>query len=301
MAPYLYRHLPPLNALRAFEASVRHRSFTLAGQELSVTQGAVSRQVDKLEQHLGTKLFLRTPGRLTVTEEGKVMAKVASAAFENIDGSIEVLFGVRSSLRFQVAPSYAIRWLMPRLSDFTDQHERLDIRVTITIHPPEFDAQCFDAGIIYGDGNWPGLASYELSREVLIPVCSPSHRAGPHPLRKPEDLEQHTLLHSSSDRRDWPLWLSAVQAGRPNAIGGPTFETMDMCVRAAEAGHGVAIGDLSLIHEDIERGVLCTPFDYPVNSGRGLYFVCLKERKSAKAIKTLRDWVIETSPLGSKQ
>ena len=296
----MYRHLPPLNALRAFEAAARHRSFTKAAEELFVTQGAVSRQVKKLELHLGAALFLRDANTVQLTELARAILPATSLAFENISRSIEVASGARSVIRLQVAPTFAVRWLMPRLADFTRKHEGIDVRASITLHPEGFDPLSFDAGIIYGDGSWPSLRSTLLSEEVLLPVCSPDLIARRGPINHTSDLKDHVLLHTSTDRRDWPLWLSEVDARDVQSYDGPAFETLDMAVRAAEAGIGIAIGDLSLIGEDIGEGKLVTPIERPYRTGRGTYFVCPKENWNQQSLSVFRQWLLADAPISRR-
>lgn len=281
-----------LNALRAFEAVARHRSFSKAADELCVTQGAVSRQVKSLETFLGTRLLHRENNELPLTDAGKLILPSLTSAFDEIDQSLKAVTGRGNVLRLQVAPTFAMRWLMPRLTSFNLTHKRVELRVTIILKYDLFDGRNFDAGIIYGDGNWPELDALLLCSEILIPVCSPRLQKGRHPIRCIDDLRYHTLLHPTADKRDWPFWLKSV--GHTEKISpqeGPAFETLDLAVRAAEAGYGVSIGDLSLLGDDIEDGRLVTPLEPPMPSGRGIYFVCQRSNLRQPAIAAFRNWI----------
>ena len=296
----MYRHLPPLNALRAFEAAARHQSFTRAAEELFVTQGAISRQVRNLEDFFGAKLFSRGSHEVSLTDVGQSLAPAASRALEALDRSAEALLSDRNVLRLQVMPTFAVRWLMPRLADFTDLHRRIDLRATVTLHPQQFDAASFDAGIIYGDGAWPGLEAHCLARECLAPVIASDQPEGAPLLQTPADLRHYTLLHTSTDRRDWPWWLSEMGASDVPAREGPAFETLDMAVRAAEAGFGIALGDLSLIAEDIVEGRLRLALPRPQFTGRGAYFVCPSGSETRSGVIALRDWLLANAPIAKQ-
>ena len=293
----MYQHLPPLKSLRSFEAAARHLSFTKAAEELLVTQGAVSRQVKNLELHLGTRLFLREANCLELTDYGRAILPAASLAFENIDKAIEMASRARSVIRLKVAPTFAVRWLMPRLAAFARHDDDIEVRPSITLPPDDFDTASFDAGIIYGDGSWPSLHATLLSEEVLTPVCAPALIERNGPIIEIGDLADQVLLHTTTDRRDWPLWLSAVNAQGIDGYDGPTFETLDMAVRVAEAGIGVALGDLSLVGEDIRDGKLVAPIDRPVHTGRGTYFVCPRENRGQTGLTVFRDWLVANAPI----
>ncbi|MEQ9260096.1 MAG: transcriptional regulator GcvA [Roseovarius sp.] len=297
----MYRNLPPLNPLRAFEAAARHCSFSKAAEELFVTQGAVSRQVKKLEDYLGAQLFVREANNVHLTQFAKSILPTVSLAFENMNQVFLAMSTAKSAIRLQVMPSFALRILMPRIAEFQDLHQGISIRPSIMLHPPTFDALSFDAAIIYGDGNWPNLYVRQLSLEMLQPVCSPGYLDQNGPLHDPADLAGHTLLHNSTDRRDWPLWLNDADASVPSATDGPAFETMDMAVRAARDGMGIVIADLSLIKRDLDAGKIIRLFDHVYVSGRGIYFVCPKESKDLQSISTFSTWLQSISPIASAQ
>lgn len=291
-------NLTSLSSLRAFEAVSRHRSFSKAAEELLVTQGAISRQVKKLEDALQLKLLHRSYPQLTLTESGERLFHPLSAAFASIDQTIEMMVLKRGVLRLQVAPTFAIRWLMPRMARFAAGNSSLDVRITTALRPHELDVHSFDAGILYGNGSWPGMRALCLSRECLSPVCAPGLLRGSHPIRVVSDLRHHTLLHTTTaDNRDWRLWLEAASSRDVDWRRGPTFETLDLSVRAAEAGFGVSIGDLSLIADDIHEGRLVTPFSHTVMSGGGIYFVYPLRSEMNAGIREFADWLVANSPI----
>lgn len=294
--------LTPLNSLRAFEAVARLRSFSRAAEELLVTQGAVSRQVKKLEDVLQLKLLHRNYSSPTLTEAGLKLFTPLSMAFASIDQTLQGLVTTRRVLRLQVAPTFAIRWLMPRLARFTAENASLDVRITTTLRYQELDTHSFDAGILYGDGTWPGMRAICLSRERLTPVCSPELQMGPHPIRTVSDLSHHTLLHTTTtDNRDWRLWLDAMSAKGIRWQDGPAFETLDLSVRAAEAGFGVSIGDLSLVADSILDGRLVTPFEFQLLSGRGLYFVYPLKHEDLSGLAEFSSWLNNNSPIAEQR
>lgn len=288
----MLRNLPPMNAVRAFEAAARHVSFTKAARELCVTQGAVSRQVRHLEEFLEEDLFRRGNNQLEMTEAGRAFSAVASLCLAEIDRISGVLRSGRKTVALQAAPTYGVRWLLPRLNDFAERFPEIELRVTTTFFSGSYDPMSFDAGIIYGSGTWPGLQSVRLARECLAPVCAPTFPA----IDSFGDLKSHTLLHTTSDRRDWPMWFRCFDSDGRHAQEGPAFETLDMAVRAAEAGFGVALGDLSLISNELSSGKLRLALPFAVNSGRGTYFVCSGENWERRDIMALRDWLHSNSP-----
>lgn len=293
----MYRHLPPLNALRAFEAAARHGNLTRAAEELCVTQGAVSRQVRNLEDHFGSKLFSRSANALSLTENGRALAPAVTDALTQLDHAAEKLLRASDVLRLQVMPTFAVRWLMPRLPEFAALHPRIDVRITITLHPAELDSDSFDAAILYGDGSWPACQADCLARECLAPVTAADRPGDTATSTHHGFWPETTLLHTTTDRRDWPWWLSEVGLDFPAGDQGPAFETLDMAVRAAEAGHGVALGDLSLISEDLHEGRLRIVIPEPRYTGRGVYFVRPAHSRPNRALAMFGDWLTQTAPI----
>ena len=207
------RRLPPLNALKAFEAAARHESFTRAAEELSVTQGAVSHQVKALEAALGVKLFNREPRRLVITGAGRDYLVVVRDALDRIAAGTDRLLQRQNAgvLTVSTSPNFAAKWLVHRLGRFAEAHPAIDLRVSATLQHIDFAREDVDVAVRHGDGTETGLHITRLYAEELFPVCSPALLSGEHPLRKPADLAHHSLLHLDH-RQDWSKWLDAAGA-----------------------------------------------------------------------------------------
>lgn len=280
----------PLNSLRAFEATGRHKSFTLAADELCVSQGAISRHVHNIEQHLGVSLFHRTTRQLALSDAGSTLLKDASNALDIIENSVARLVKQNTSLNLQVVPTFAMHWLIPRFSNFDNQNGDSLISITTrsTVSTPDLDENNFDAGILYGSGDWPNMHVEMLFKERLTPVCSPNikrkifeHRQ----MNQPFDFE---LLHNSVDRCDWNDWQNHFPIENVDPDTGITFETMDNAISAAIAGHGITIGDLSLIEDKIKAKQLVTIDQNVIHSKKGYYFVCPKSALQQSKIQNFR-------------
>jgi LysR family transcriptional regulator, glycine cleavage system transcriptional activator len=224
------RRLPPLNALKAFEAAARHESFTRAAEELFVTQGAVSHQVKALEEELGVKLFNRERQRLVITEAGRQYLTILRDAFDRIALGTERLLQRQSSgaLTVSTSPDFAAKWLVNRLGRFAEEHASIDLRVSATLHHVDFAREDVDLAVRHGDGNWPGLNVVRLSAEQLFPVCSPKLLGGRNRLTKPADVLKLPLIHVD-DRKDWTRWLEAAGVTGIELSHGP--------VQSREHGH----------------------------------------------------------------
>ncbi|MEN8195288.1 MAG: LysR substrate-binding domain-containing protein [Pseudomonadota bacterium] len=287
-------HLPPLNALRAFEAAARHESFATAAEELHVSPGAVSRHVKLLEENLGVALFRRRPRGLVLTDAGHKLLPEITASFERIVAATAKLSLQCNTLKIMSPPTLGTRWLIRRLPGFQRRHPELTVNVGV-LHEDwdAFYAGNFDAGIVCFETNLtlpPDLISVKVRREALTPVCPPDlfERGS-----DPRDLEGHVLLHSYPDFQDWKKWLCAAGAdGIVDYQSGQTFESMEMGVQAAAAGLGVAIADLYLIRDELESGCLVAPFDLVVSEDTGYFLFCQKGRLDEPAIAAFRDWLI---------
>ena len=191
------RRLPPLNALKAFEAAARHESFTRAAEELCVTQGAVSHQVKALEGHLGIKLFNRERQKLVITEAGRAYLEIIRDALDRIAAGTERLLQRQSAgvLTVTTSPNFASKWLVHRLARFAEAHPGIDLRISASLHHVDFAREDVDLAIRHGDGQASGLHVTRLCAEELIVVCSPKLLAGKNAIRKPSDLSRHPLLH----------------------------------------------------------------------------------------------------------
>ena len=288
------RRLPPLNALKAFEAAARHLSFTRAAEELFVTQAAVSHQIKALEEFLGIKLFRRRNRALLLTEEGQSYFLDIKDIFSAIVDATDKLVArsAKGSLTVTLQPSFAIQWLVPRLVRFSERHPEIDVRIKAVDMDEGSLSDDVDVAIYYGRGHWPGLRSYKLHTEYLMPVCSPLLLASGRPLRTPQDLAWHTLLHDGS-RRDWHNWLKLVGVELPNVNQGPIFSHSSMVIQAAVHGQGVALGHSVLSQPEIEAGRLVCPFEQVLVSNNAYYLVCQESQAELGKITAFRDWMLE--------
>ena len=304
------RNLPPLNALRAFEAAARHLSFTKAAEELNVTQAAISHQVKALEETLGIQLFRRLNRRLMLTDAGQGYLPPLREALDGIAAATRRLraHDQAGPLRVSVLNSFAAKWLLARLPRFRDRHPEIDVVVTSTDKLTDFGQEEFDMGIRYGMGRYPDtLRTDLLMRDSVYPVCSPSLLEGPHPLRVPEDLRHHTLLHDTvsgtDDSPDWRFWLKRVGVDGVDPDRGPGYSDTGMVLAAAIAGQGVALGRSSLSDDDVAAGRLIKPFG-PTLPTRFAYYLASPEAIADRPkIRRFRDWLLEeagTGPPSSK-
>lgn len=286
--------LPSLNGLRAFEAAARHMSFTLAASELNVTQTAISHQIRRLEEELGIRLFVRQNRALSLTPEAKEYLPGIRAAFNDLRLATDRLLRKDDGnvLTVSTLASLAAKWLLPRISDFQEKHPGIDVRITTSTALVDFRSGGVDAAIRYGRGQWPGLRADWLMADRMFPVCSPELLKRK-PLRKPEDLADHVLLHSSAGNDDdWRLWLTA--AGLPANFSrqpGVTFDLMFMTVQAAIDGLGVAMGRTSYVQDDIKKGRLVVPFEIELPVDAGFYLVSPEARADTPKLSTFRKWL----------
>jgi len=287
--------LPSLNGLRAFESAARHLSFTAAAAELNVTQTAISHQIRRLEEQLGLALFVRGNRKLALTREAVAYLPAVRAAFADLRQATERLRRAERDglLTVSTITSLAAKWLLPRVAAYQDANPGIEIRISASTHLVDFRREEVDMAVRYGRGSWPGLRADWLMAEHLFPVCSPALLAGARPLRRPEDLEHHTLLHATVAREDWQLWLTA--AGLPTALAqrrGLNFDQSFMALQAAIDGLGVALGRSPLVEADIAAGRLVVPFDLVVPAEAGFYVVAPEETADAPKIAKFRDWLI---------
>ncbi|BDY03632.1 transcriptional regulator GcvA [Ferrimonas sp. YFM] len=289
------RRLPPLNAVKAFEAAARNLSFTRAAEELFVTQAAISHQIKALEEFLGLKLFRRRNRSLLLTEEGQSYFLDIKDLFTQLSDATERLLArsASGSLTVSLAPSFAIQWLVPRLAKFSELHPDVDVRIKAVDMDEGSLSDDVDVAIYYGRGKWPGLRADMLRAESLVPVCSPQLLAGPKPLKSAEDLQKHTLLHDMS-RRDWKTWAKMAEVELPNVSQGPIFSHSSLVLQAAIHGHGVALGYSVLARPDIEAGRLVCPIDKVLPSKNAYYLVCQESQSDLGKISAFREWMVDT-------
>jgi LysR family glycine cleavage system transcriptional activator len=287
------RRLPPLNALRAFEAAARHLSFTRAAAELHVTQTAISHQIRALEERLGVRLFRRLPRGLLLTEEAQRYLPPVRDAFDRIAAATAQLAagGSSGSLTVSVLPSFAAKWLVPRLGRFRAAHPDLDLRISASSQLVDFARDDVDVGIRMGRGHYPDLRVDRLFGESMVPVCAPELQNGAHPLRRPEDLRQHVLLHDD-DHSGWQLWLELAGVEGVDAGRGPVFTDSAMVVQAAAEGQGVALARSVLAAGDLAAGRLVRPFEVSVPHDLAYYLVSPEATAEQPRIRAFRAWLL---------
>ncbi len=287
------RRLPPLNALKTFEAAARHASFTQAAEELCVTQGAVSHQVKALEAELGLKLFNREHQRLVITEAGSTYLEVVRDALDRIAAGTERLLQRQSAgaLTVSTSPNFASKWLVHRLARFATAHPVIDLRISASLHHVDFAREDVDLAIRHSDGQANGLHVTRLCTEELVVVCSPKLFAGRNALRKPADLARHTLLHIN-DRKDWVRWLEAADVRNVDVSRGPILNQASMAIDAAVDGQGVALARSALAAWDLIGGRLVRPFALALPVPYAYWIVCPKATANLPKIVTFRDWLL---------
>jgi len=281
--------LPPLSALRPFEAAARLESFSRAADELHITHGAVSHQVRALEEHLGTPLFARHGKRVALTAAGRAFAERVRASLEELAAAAESLRSRRDDrLTVSVLPSFASRWLMPRLIRFMDANPAIEVNVNTSTALANFVEDEIDIAIRFGIGPWPPHVCEMFLEDEYFPVASPKFNKGKLP-KKPEDLLGMRMIRE--DRDLWVQWFKAAGVSVDGPIAGPNFNDSTFALQAAARGEGISLTRRSIIGEDLERGTLKKLFDIPLPSPTTYWFVSPKETASTEKVKKFREWV----------
>lgn len=288
----MLRRLPPLNALKAFEAAARYESFTRAAEELCVTQGAVSHQVKALEAELRVKLFNRERQRLIITESGREYLTVVRDAFDRIAVGTERLLQRQSAgvLTVSASPDFAAKWLVHRLDRFAEAHPSIDLRISATMHHVDFAREEIDLAVRHGDGNWTGLDVVRLCSEELFAVCSPKLLSG-RKVCEPADLLKFPLLHLD-DRKHWSRWLEAAGVVAADVSRGPVLNRASMLIDAAVDGQGIALARTTLAAWDLINGRLVKPFSLALRLPKGYWIVCPQATSTLPKIKACREWLL---------
>ena len=290
------RRLPPLNALRAFEAAARHGSFTKAADELCVTPGAISRQVQVLEEHLGISLFTRKNREVVISGRGEQYRAVLTSAFDEINTST---YKLRCDRKLHVScyMTFSLRWLMPRLPSFHSANP--DYSLVFTTTPPNINdvsSGTIDVALLTGKGNWPGVDVHYLFPNDYQPVCSPKFLRDNN-LKTPDDLARVTLLHSIMRPHDWGRWVDGAHAHAVNPMAGMTFESSALAYEAASNSMGVAIGIRALVGEDIEQGRLVPIFDYIHRDETAYYLAYSTKLADDVRVKRFRNWALNQAEI----
>ena len=278
--------------------AAKHLSLAKAADELNVTPGAVSQQIKQLEDHLGCALFRRDHRRLLLTDEGQACLPGLVESFERMQEALAAIarVGQDGRLTVSVAPSFASKWLVPRLDRFTAAHPEIDVLVSASMALADFAAEDLDCAIRYGAGRYPGLVVEKLMTESVVPVSSPSLLKGGPPLKVPADLKQFTLLHDDSPDQDpscpdWRMWLRAAGAGDVETRRGLRFNQSGLVVEAAISGRGVALAKSRLAAGDIRARRLVALFNVKQPINFAYYFVSPPGKSALNKVQTFRKWL----------
>lgn len=296
----MIRRLPPLNALRAFEAAARLGSFARAGEELHVTSTAISHQVKGLEEFLGVTLFDRLPRGLRLTAQGRSYLPELTKGFDQLARASDRLCGseLRGPLHITTIPSFGRQWLVPRLGHFRRRYPEIDIRVTATVRRVDFIADEIDVGIRYGQGVYPGLRTHRVMTEHVLPVAAPTLLSNGPRLSDWGDLRHHTLLHGRGMRDTetwtrWKNWLGLFGLGDVDTERGLHFDEGGMLVKACVDGLGVALGRTGLIGDHLRDGRLVALFNISRPADYAYYVVAPESIADQPKVRAFVDWVVE--------
>lgn len=294
------RRLPPLNALRAFEAAARHLSFTKAADELHVTPAAISHQIKALEAHFGAPLFRRRNRALLLTDAGQLCLPGLTDGFDALADAVAKV-QVRSEtgpLSVSTTPSLAGQWLVPRLESFHQAHSDIDVRLHAGIDLVDLSEGDMDLAVRFGCGDYPGMHVVRLFGVNFMPVCAPALLEGSTPLATLEDLRHHTLLHdvwhqTNETSADWRMWLAAARVEGVDANAGPRYSDTNLAIAAAIAGQGVALVADVLVAGDLKAGRLVKPFDVNLNTDFAYFVVTTPQAAKRPKVKAFRDWLLK--------
>ncbi len=286
------RRLPNLAALRAFEAAARHQNFSRAAEEIHVTHGAISHQVRALEQELGVALFARHGKRIAVTPEGERFAAALRKALTEIATAAAALKADARQTRLTITalPSFAARWLSPRLGRFIDQHPGMEVMLQSSSQLTDFMRESVDIGVRFGHGNYPGLVTEKLLDDYYYPVVSPRFNGGKLP-RTPEKMAQSPLLRCEGE--PWTPWFRAAGLDLLEPSGGLVFQDASMLVRAAAEGHGIALARHAVALTDMASGELVRLFDIAVKCPQSYYLVYPRESLQKPQVQAFRNWLLD--------
>ena len=288
--------LPPLTALRAFEAAARHLSFARAADELNVTPAALSFQIKSLEEHLGHPLFVRLNRAVELTEAGAALAPGASEGFDALANAWRTAKRTvdTNTLTITAGPALTAKWLAPRIFDFARAHPDIELRFSATLRNLDFDHDDVDVAFRFGQRDFPDLYSVPVRKEWITPVMTPEFAEE---YDTPEKLLQAPLIYDDSldflqPRCDWPIWFKAAGLEFPPEKRGSHFSNADHAIDAAVAGVGIALGRRPIIMKDVMEGRLVTPFDLAVEMDACFRFLCRKGAETRPDVAALRDWFV---------
>ncbi|MFL6633424.1 MAG: LysR substrate-binding domain-containing protein [Massilia sp.] len=288
------RKIPSTHALSAFESAARHQSFTKAADELAVTQGAVCRQIAALEDFVRVKLFRRGRRGVTLTEAGMAYSRKVTAWLDTAErDALELMANgdAGGTLELGVVPTFATKWLLPRMPRFTALHPDITVNLSVRTRPFLFDETPLDAAIHAGQTIWPGTEGSFLMQENLIPVCSPTLLAPSGKLETESDWRRLTLLQISTRPYIWRDWFQSSGMTLEGALTGPRFELFSMAAEAAVHGMGVALIPHLMIEDELARGVLVTVASRDYRSDRSYYMIYPEQKSEVPALTAFRRWI----------
>lgn len=292
------RQLPPLNSLRAFEVAARHMSISLAAQELRVTPAAISHQIRLLEDHVGLPVFVRNGRGLALTDAGAAGLRDLREGFARLCAAMDAIdsLGEAGVLSVSVAPSFASKWLLPRLEIFQRAHPEIDVHVSASMQITDFVKDGTDIAIRYGAGRYSDLSVERLLTESVVPVCSPEYLKQNGPFYAPSDLVEATLLHDDSPDNDpscpnWEMWLGAAGAINIDSSRGPRFNQSSLVIEAATLGRGVALAKTALAQRDLRQGRLVQPFSSAMKVDFAYYIVAPRAKLNLPKVSYFIDWL----------
>lgn len=293
------KRLPPLNWLRAFDASARHLNFTQAAAELSLTQAAISQQVKGLESQLGVSLFKRLPRGLELTDAGQAYIPVIHESIERMAAATDELFGQgrKRPITVRVNLVFFTTWLAPRLKKFRVGHPGISLQFSSNIWRDERSTEA-DMEVRYGKGNWAGLRSVQLTYDELFPVCSPMLLNGIPPPATPNDLDADDLLHVIGYEEGWGYWLSKTGFPHVDASQGMQFDTLISALEMASHGHGLALGRTSLVTEMLNDGRLLAPFEQRISASEAFHLTCPTNRYLSTHAQAFWEWLAAEAEAG---
>ena len=284
-----------LKAIQAFEAAARHESFGLAAEELFVTPSAISHQIKQLENDIGIRLFHRVHRAVVLTDAGRRYAEEVTAAFHRIETATRELGRTSKSniITLNSSPSFATQWLMPRLARFSAQHPDIDVRLNTSSTTTQAISETVDVDIRYGvrQLNPAGVVAIPFPQETVVPLCTPALANGEHPIRKPEDLQHHTLIHSEHCLVRWRDWINHNDGVELDLSRGHRFNRSFMAISSAIDGLGVCLDSLLLVQRELKDGRLITPFGTDGIKVHGYTFNVQKSRIELPQIKCFQDWL----------
>ncbi|MFK8011582.1 MAG: transcriptional regulator GcvA [Marinicellaceae bacterium] len=288
-----YNNIPPLRALKAFESSARHLSFTKAANELFVTQAAISHQIKSLEEKTGVKLFKRFNRALELTTEGQVYLFSIMESLAQLEKASRQLANrnTKGMLNISLLPSFATKWMAKRIWKFQDKFPDIEVSISAFEWLADFNKEDIDVAIRYGRGNWPNVYSELLFEERVYPICNRRvfKKLGANP--NPSILFDYNLLHDDYSSEDWDMWFKEANIALSSPIKGTRYSHTVMMLETVDNSNSFALGRTPLVIDDLKRKLLYAPFDISIPSEYAYYFVCPKGLENSPKIKDFKKWV----------